>query len=142
MFHSPHFCTYNAQKESFLLDRKCSSLKDQQTVYMLWENVCIGIFIGLFIPEKKFIILNTVDATYNKVETIVHDYLMQTKNFEKLSLCFKHNHKVYQLAIYSQSFSKIMASAEWILRVLSYIVTKSVQTKLMVDSRQSVKIQK
>ena len=87
-------------------------------------------------------ILNTVDATYSKVETIVHDYLMQTKNFKKLLLHFKHNCKIYQFPIYSQSFSKIMASAEWTLRVLSCIATKSVQTKLKVDSRQSGKIQK
>ena len=43
---------------------------------------------------------------YNKVETIVHGYLMQAGNFVKLLFYFKYNYNIYQ-DIYNNLFAQL-----------------------------------
>ena len=89
----------------FLFDRIFSSLNNQQTVICSGRSVCLRTFINILSP-KKFMIPDAKDASYNKVETIVHDYLMQAGNFVKLLFYFKYNYNIYQ-DIYNNLFAQL-----------------------------------
>ena len=62
-------------------------------------------FYRYICTRNNFMILNERDTTYNKIKTIVHDYLIQVRNFAKLSFYFKQNWKIYQY-FYNNLFPK------------------------------------
>ena len=89
----------------FLLDRIFSSLNNQQTVICSGRSVCLRTFINILSP-KKIVIPDAKYASYNKVETIVHGYLMLAGNFVKLLFYFKYNYNIYQ-DIYNNLFAQL-----------------------------------
>ena len=91
----------------FLLERKITSLKKREIIYMLWDQCIERTFYKHLCENDNFIYLNGKNVLYSKTAQIVLDYLKKDpRNVVLLRRCLQNHMKVIQF-VYSKCFPEI-----------------------------------